>query len=251
MKKNSQARFVYRIVSGLLVLFLFPAVTLAQTTDWTAQVQGSNQDAQNQGAYNNANVAPQAQYNNANVAPQAQYNNASVQPQAGYNNSTVAFPAQQNAQSVSGAAQSANAPINASALQVNTSAKTAGQNANSTINQDIYSKKAFTTVNTDIYTAAQTANSSLKPGASCSNKIKTFGDIFTFAACVINSFLLTIAVTFAVIYFIWGVVRYVLSADSVEERKKSRQVIIWGVISIFVIVSVWGIVAAFRTILGI
>ena len=53
------------------------------------------------------------------------------------------------------------------------------------------------------------------------------------------------------IYFVWGVVQYVLSADSAEERKKSKQVMLWGVLALFVIVSMWGIVTFMRTLLGV
>ncbi len=102
-----------------------------------------------------------------------------------------------------------------------------------------------------VYTTAVSTTSSTMNGAKCSTNIKKFADVFNLASCVINSFLITIAVTFATIYFIWGVVQYVLSPDSVEERKKSKQVMLWGILSLFVIVSVWGIVAAVRSLFGI
>jgi hypothetical protein len=88
-------------------------------------------------------------------------------------------------------------------------------------------------------------------GAGCSNDFKTFADILNFGSCVINSALVQIAISFAVVYFIWGVVQYVLNADNVEERKKSKQVMLWGIIAIFVIISVWGIINFFRTTLGV
>jgi uncharacterized membrane-anchored protein len=44
----------------------------------------------------------------------------------------------------------------------------------------------------------------------------------------------------AVIYFLWNVAKYVLSADGKEE---ARTGMIWGIIGIVVMVSVWGLVA--------
>jgi hypothetical protein len=46
----------------------------------------------------------------------------------------------------------------------------------------------------------------------------------------------------AVVFFLWGLAKYVLKADDVEGRKSARQIMLWGVISIFVMVSLWGIV---------
>lgn len=85
---------------------------------------------------------------------------------------------------------------------------------------------------------------------TCSNEFTTFADFLNFISCIINSALIQIAITLALVYFMWGVVQYVLSSDSAEERKKSKEVMFWGVISMFVIVSVWGIVLAFKKLFG-
>ena len=50
-----------------------------------------------------------------------------------------------------------------------------------------------------------------------------------------------IAITLALIYFIWGVIQYVISSDE-EEKAKARGQMIWGIVGLFVIVAVWGIV---------
>lgn len=86
---------------------------------------------------------------------------------------------------------------------------------------------------------------------ACTSNIQKFADLMNFATCIMNRFLLTIAISFAAIYFVWGVVQYVLAPASAEERKKSKQVMLWGILSLFVIVSVWGIVAAMRQLVGI
>lgn len=130
-----------------------------------------------------------------------------------------------------------------------------GQNAtqlNSTINQNIYNpNQSNTDLNTALYNAGSVTNQSIGSGLTCNTSIKKIGDIFILGACIINRFLISIAISLAVIYFMWGIVQYVLSADSAEERKKSKQVMLWGILSLFFIVSMWGIVAAMRTVLGI
>lgn len=52
----------------------------------------------------------------------------------------------------------------------------------------------------------------------------------------------------AVVYFMWNVAKYVLSADGKEE---ARTGMIWGIIGIFVMSSVWALVAVLGNTLGI
>ncbi len=140
--------------------------------------------------------------------------------------------------------------ISSQAQAGNTKASTAAQNANSKIGFDIYDpNKSYTDLNADLYNAGKTANQNIDK-TGCSVSIKKFADIFIAASCIINRFLVSIALSFAMVYFIWGVVQYVLSSDSVEERKKSKQVMLWGVLIMFVIVSVWGLVGFTRTLFG-
>jgi len=52
-----------------------------------------------------------------------------------------------------------------------------------------------------------------------------------------------IALMFAVamIFFIYGVVEFIGAADKEEARTKGKQHMVWGIIGIFIMVSVWGI----------
>ena len=51
-----------------------------------------------------------------------------------------------------------------------------------------------------------------------------------------------IVITLALIYFFWGLAKFILSAGDEEKRKESRGIMIWGIIALFVMVSVWGLV---------
>lgn len=46
----------------------------------------------------------------------------------------------------------------------------------------------------------------------------------------------------ALLVFFWGLVRFIFRAGNEEERKKGRQVMLWGIVALFVMVSIWGIV---------
>lgn len=53
--------------------------------------------------------------------------------------------------------------------------------------------------------------------------------------------LVPIVIGLAVLVFLWGVLQYVVAKDS-DKQKEARNVMVWGVIALFVMVSVWGLV---------
>ena len=61
---------------------------------------------------------------------------------------------------------------------------------------------------------------------------------------ILNS-LIPLIVTLGIIYFVWGVVSYVIASDA-EAKKKGRDRIIFGIIGLAVIISVWGLVVLLR-----
>ncbi|MES2216030.1 MAG: pilin [Patescibacteria group bacterium] len=57
-----------------------------------------------------------------------------------------------------------------------------------------------------------------------------------------NTFL-QVLIAFAIIWIVFNIVRYmIVGADSDEKRATARQAIIWGVIGLAIILSIWGIV---------
>ncbi len=57
----------------------------------------------------------------------------------------------------------------------------------------------------------------------------------------ILSAVLPVLVALGVVYFVWGVITYVIAGDD-EAKTKGRDRIIFGIIGLAVIVSVWGLV---------
>lgn len=58
----------------------------------------------------------------------------------------------------------------------------------------------------------------------------------------ILGYIIPILITLGVIYFIFGVVQYVISADE-EVKKTAKSRIIQGLIGIFIITSFWGVLS--------
>ncbi|MDP3661450.1 MAG: pilin [bacterium] len=50
----------------------------------------------------------------------------------------------------------------------------------------------------------------------------------------------------ALIWFFWGIIQYVLKADNEEKQAAARSYMIYAVIGMFVMFSVWGLVALVR-----
>ncbi|HRY30978.1 MAG TPA: hypothetical protein P5328_01130 [Candidatus Paceibacterota bacterium] len=53
--------------------------------------------------------------------------------------------------------------------------------------------------------------------------------------------LIPLVIGIAVIVFIWGILQYIIATDD-DKRKEARYVMIYGIIVLFVMVSVWGLV---------
>lgn len=46
----------------------------------------------------------------------------------------------------------------------------------------------------------------------------------------------------ALVFFLWGLAKFILKAGDEAERAKGKQVMLWGLITLFVMVTVWAIV---------
>jgi predicted membrane channel-forming protein YqfA (hemolysin III family) len=57
-------------------------------------------------------------------------------------------------------------------------------------------------------------------------------------------------IALAVVWFIWNVIRYTMSADE-EKKAVAKSQMIWGIVAIAVIVSVWGLVAILQSVFGV
>jgi hypothetical protein len=65
-------------------------------------------------------------------------------------------------------------------------------------------------------------------------------DVVAFAINII-SLIVPVLVALIVVIFMWFGVKYVYSADSAESKNSSREALVWGLVALFVVMSVWGI----------
>jgi hypothetical protein len=79
--------------------------------------------------------------------------------------------------------------------------------------------------------------------SGCSYVASTGGNLFGLL-CRIGQFLnsvVPVLIALAVVYFVWGVVSYVIASDE-EAKKTGRNRIIFGIIGLAVIIGMWGLV---------
>lgn len=55
----------------------------------------------------------------------------------------------------------------------------------------------------------------------------------------------------ATLLFLWGIIQYITAAGDEEKLKGARQFIIWGLIGLFVMVAVWGLVNVLLNTFGV
>ena len=63
--------------------------------------------------------------------------------------------------------------------------------------------------------------------------------------------LFPVIIGLAVLAFFFGLARYVFNAGDEEKKKDGRSIMWWGVIALFVMVAVWGIIRTFQNSFGL
>lgn len=73
----------------------------------------------------------------------------------------------------------------------------------------------------------------------------TVGDLVKFVTCFIQDLIIPLLFVLAFAAFIWGMVKFIMSQQSAE-REDGKQFMLWGVIALAVMFSVWGLVKIFQ-----
>lgn len=73
--------------------------------------------------------------------------------------------------------------------------------------------------------------------------INNITDVGTFIIATINNVLVPVLFAVAFIVFLWGAfTTFILGANSDEVKTKGKNLMLWGLIGFFVMVSLWGLV---------
>jgi hypothetical protein len=72
-----------------------------------------------------------------------------------------------------------------------------------------------------------------------SDVIKNFTDI--------GSALLPFLASLAFVYFVWGVTGFIRAASSEKGVGDAKKGLVWGIVGLFVLFSIWGIISFFKS----
>lgn len=98
-------------------------------------------------------------------------------------------------------------------------------------------------------TSSSSSSASSSSSSFCSATVRNIGDLICKLASILNA-IIPLLVAIGVVYFVWGVVRYVIG-DGDEAKKKGRDQIIYGLIGFVVILGMWGLVRIVTNTFGI
>lgn len=78
----------------------------------------------------------------------------------------------------------------------------------------------------------------------------TIDDLLTNSIGFVETYLVNLAFAATFLFFIYGVARYIL-ADADDAKASGRQLMIWGTLGIFVVSSIWGLIAVLNRTIGL
>jgi hypothetical protein len=84
----------------------------------------------------------------------------------------------------------------------------------------------------------------LTPAIASAQLGQSIGSLLSLVSNTLGA-LVYIVMSLGLLVFLWGVVKYVISPNE-DDKKAARQYMIWGVIGLFVMSTVWGIVGLLK-----
>lgn len=90
-------------------------------------------------------------------------------------------------------------------------------------------------------------------GSSCSlSGNPKIGDVLCFITKLINDSVIPLIFAIATVMFVWGVVNFfILNASEEAKRAQGKQFMIWGIVALAVMLSVWGLVGILTSSFGV
>lgn len=98
-----------------------------------------------------------------------------------------------------------------------------------------------TPINNGASQTPQTATPVSSTNTCTTVKFSSLIDILVWIKCLITSLFIPLLFAAAFVFFLWGVIRFMTSSDATK-KEESKKYIWYGLIGLFIMVSVWGII---------
>lgn len=102
-----------------------------------------------------------------------------------------------------------------------------------------------------VFPLVMSAQGSAGGDGVCQYQIDSLALVFHLLGCILSTAVLPLLITAAVVLFILGVIKYVSKADEAKEREEGRNFMIYGIVALFVMVSIWGLVGIIQGTFGL
>lgn len=87
--------------------------------------------------------------------------------------------------------------------------------------------------------------------SACGEIGKNLQGVLGYFTCLINDSVIPFIFAIAIAMFIWGAVKFfIINADEEAKREQGKQFMIWGIIALAVMMSVWGLVGILTSTFG-
>lgn len=108
---------------------------------------------------------------------------------------------------------------------------------------------SFVLVGLFMFSSVSFAAADILPGTNidCSARISNFTTLINYGTCTIIKAIIPLLVAVAVAAFVYGIIQYFLNPENEEKRKAGKSFMIWGIVTLFVMVSIWGLVGIFSS----
>ena len=91
-------------------------------------------------------------------------------------------------------------------------------------------------------TLQNTATTNTSPSSPTCTTPTNMVMLFDYGSCLLSNVVIRFIIGLGVVMFLVGVLQYVTAGDNEEKREGGRNMMIFGIIALFVMVSVWGFV---------
>lgn len=83
--------------------------------------------------------------------------------------------------------------------------------------------------------------------AQSTTGLGSFRDLVTIIGNLITKYIIPVLVALALVYFLWNIIHFISNMGNEKEREAFKSYSLNGVIALFILLSVWGIIGIFST----
>lgn len=89
------------------------------------------------------------------------------------------------------------------------------------------------------------------PQLANAQTFRTLGDVLDWLLNLVNDFFIPLLISFALLAFFWRNIEALRKKDEIVQKAEVKWYLFWGIIALFVMVSVWGLVGILADAFGI